>query len=57
MSPFDAASAAVWVHAETGRLIAEAYGTAAGIAQDLLRALPDARKLLEEPDRPGSPQL
>ena len=57
MSPFDAASAAVWVHAETGRLIAEAYGTAAGIAQDLLRALPDARKLLEEPDRPGSPQF
>ncbi|MEX2229776.1 MAG: NAD(P)H-hydrate dehydratase [Dehalococcoidia bacterium] len=49
MGPFDAASAAVWVHAEAGRLVAGAYGTAAGIAQDLLRALPDARKLLEEP--------
>jgi ADP-dependent NAD(P)H-hydrate dehydratase / NAD(P)H-hydrate epimerase len=48
MEPFDAASAAVWVHAEAGRLVAEAYGTAAGIAQDLLRALPDARKILEE---------
>ncbi len=55
MSPFDAASAAVWVHAEAGRLISEAYGTAAGIAQDLLRALPDARKLLEEPDRAAGP--
>jgi hypothetical protein len=49
LSPFDAASAAVWVHAEAGRLVSEAYGAASGIAQDLLRALPDARKLLEEP--------
>jgi hypothetical protein len=49
LDPFDAASAAVWVHAEAGRAVAEAYGTAAGIAQDLLRALPEARKLLEEP--------
>ena len=48
LSPFDAASVAVWVHAQAGRLVAEAYGTAAGIAQDLLRALPDARRLLDE---------
>ncbi|MBM3138777.1 MAG: NAD(P)H-hydrate dehydratase [Chloroflexi bacterium] len=48
MAPYEAASAGVWLHAEAGRLVAEAYGTAAGIAQDLLRALPDARKLLEE---------
>ncbi|MPZ99786.1 MAG: NAD(P)H-hydrate dehydratase [Dehalococcoidia bacterium] len=48
MTAFDAASAAVYLHAETGRLVAEAYGTAGGIASDLLRALPESRKLLEE---------
>ncbi len=55
MEPFDAASAAVWTHAEAGRLVAEAYGTAAGIAQDLLRALPDARRVLEDtPPQPSA---
>ena len=47
VEPFEAASAAVHLHAQCGRQVADAYGTAAGLAQDLLRALPEARKLLE----------
>jgi len=30
-----------------GRRVAESHGTAAGLAQDLLKVLPDARRLLE----------
>lgn len=47
VEPYDAASAAVYMHAECGRLVAEAYGMAAGLAQDLLRVLPEVRKLLD----------
>ena len=47
MEPFDAASAAVYIHADCGRRVAESHGTAAGLAQDLLRALPDVMSLLE----------
>ena len=47
LAPFDAASAAVYMHADAGRQVAEAYGSAAGLAQDLLRALPESRKLLD----------
>jgi len=47
MSPYDAASTAVYLHAEAGRRVAESHGTAAGLAQDLLVTLPDARRLLE----------
>lgn len=45
--PYDAATAAVYVHAETASMVAKEYGEAAGLAQDLLRALPDARKNLD----------
>ena len=47
LEPYDAASVAVYVHAEAGRRVAETHGTAAGLAQDLLVALPEARRLLE----------
>lgn len=47
LEPYDAASVAVYVHADAGRRVAETHGTAAGLAQDLLVALPDARRLLE----------
>ena len=47
MAPFDAASAAVYMHAEAGRRVAESHGAAAGLAQDLLLALPETRKLLD----------
>ena len=48
VEPFEASSAAVYMHAQCGDQVATAYGTAAGLAQDLLRALPEARKLLED---------
>jgi NAD(P)H-hydrate epimerase len=47
MTPYDAASAAVYLHSDMGRRVAESHGTAAGLAQDLLKVLPDARRLLE----------
>ena len=47
LEPFDAASAAVYMHADAGRHVSETYGAAAGLAQDLLRALPEVRKLLD----------
>jgi NAD(P)H-hydrate epimerase len=47
LEPFDAASAAVYLHAEAGRLVGESHGAAAGLAQDLLQALPETRKLLD----------
>ena len=47
LGPFEAASAAVWVHTECGREVERAFGSAAGIAQDLLRALPGIRRQLD----------
>ncbi len=47
LEPFDAASAGVYLHAEAGRLVGESHGAAAGLAQDLLQALPETRKLLD----------
>ena len=47
MTPYDAASTAVYLHADMGRRVAESHGTAAGLAQDLLKVLPDSRRLLE----------
>jgi len=53
IEPFDAASVAVYVHADAGRRVAETHGTAAGIAQDLLKVLGEARRLFE-PSSTGS---
>lgn len=53
VDPFDAASVAVYIHADAGRRVAETHGTAAGLAQDLLAALPEARRLFE-PSSAGS---
>ena len=53
MTPFDAASAAVWVHAEAARQVSEVYGAPSTLASDLLKALPEARKLLEPPSPRG----
>lgn len=47
MAPFDAASAAVYVHGESGRHAAEARGAAATLAQDVLATVGDARRLLD----------
>ena len=47
LASFDAASAAVFLHADAGRRVAEVYGDAATLASDLLRALPEARRALE----------
>jgi hypothetical protein len=47
VEPFDAATAAVYAHSEAASAVAKEYGEAAGLAQDLLRALPDARKHLD----------
>ncbi len=45
--PFEAATAAVYIHSETASAVAKEYGEAAGLAQDLLRALPEVRKNLD----------
>jgi hydroxyethylthiazole kinase-like sugar kinase family protein len=45
--PFEAATAAVYVHSEAASMVAKEYGEAAGLAQDLLRTLPEARKNLD----------
>ena len=47
LGPYDAASVAVYIHADAGRRVAETHGTAAGLAQDLLAVLPEARRLFE----------
>ena len=47
MDPFDAASAAVYLHSETGRALEGAMGSATAVASDLLRALPEVRKALD----------
>jgi len=44
---YAAATAAVYLHGETAGMVSAEYGTAAGLAQDLLRALPDVRKTLD----------
>jgi ADP-dependent NAD(P)H-hydrate dehydratase / NAD(P)H-hydrate epimerase len=46
VEPYDAASAAVYLHAECGRQVAQTYGDAATLASDLLRVLPDVRRTL-----------
>lgn len=53
MTPFDAASAAVWVQTEAARQVSEVYGAPSTLASDLLKALPEARKLLEPPSPRG----
>ncbi|MCK9487265.1 MAG: NAD(P)H-hydrate dehydratase [Dehalococcoidia bacterium] len=58
VSPFDAASAAVWLQAECARQVSEVYGPASTLASDLLRALPEARKLLDPPSAgPAGPDV
>ena len=47
MDPFDAASAAVYLHSETGRALEGAMGSATAVASDLIRALPEVRKALD----------
>jgi NAD(P)H-hydrate epimerase len=47
VGPFDAATAAVYAHSEAASAVAKEYGEAAGLAQDLLRTLPDVRKHLD----------
>ena len=53
MTPFDAASAGVWVQTEAARQVSEVYGAPSTLASDLLKALPEARKLLEPPSPRG----
>ena len=47
LDPFEAASAAVYVHAECGAQVAQERGAAAGLAQDLLSVLPTVRRALD----------
>jgi NAD(P)H-hydrate repair Nnr-like enzyme with NAD(P)H-hydrate dehydratase domain len=47
VEPFDAASAAVYVHSEAARAVTETQGAAAGLAQDLLAQLGPVRRLLD----------
>lgn len=53
MTPFDAGCAAVWVHTEAARQVSEVYGAPSTLASDLVKALPEARKLLEPPSPRG----
>jgi hydroxyethylthiazole kinase-like uncharacterized protein yjeF len=53
MEPFEAAAVAVYIHGDCARRVAETHGTAAGLAQDLLRTLPEVRGLLEGRTSPG----
>ena len=46
--PFEAATTAVYLHAMAAANIDREFGSAAGLAQDLLRALPAARRTLDE---------
>ena len=50
LTPLDAGSGAVYMHSEAGRQVSEVYGDAATLASDLIRALPDARKVLDVPE-------
>src|SRR5439155_4205713 len=43
---FDAAAAAVHLHAQCGEAVQSTYGAAGGLAQHLLEALPQSRLLL-----------
>lgn len=52
VTPYDAASAAVWLQGEAARQVSEVYGPASTLASDLLKALPEARKLLDPPTEP-----
>ncbi|MEX1023297.1 MAG: NAD(P)H-hydrate dehydratase [Dehalococcoidia bacterium] len=54
-TPYDAATAAVWLQGECARQVAEVYGPASTLASDLVRALPEARKLLDPPAATGGP--
>jgi len=49
INSYDAASAAVYMHAEAARQVSEVYGDAATLASDIVRALPEARKILDPP--------
>ena len=49
INSYDAASAAVYMHAEAARQVSEVYGDAATLASDIVRALPEARKVLDPP--------
>ncbi len=51
LTPLDSGSVAVYMHSEAGRQVSEVYGDAATLASDLIRALPDARKVLDVPDQ------
>lgn len=51
MEAFEAACAAVWVHAEAARQLSSVYGDAGVLASDLVRALPEGRKALAPPRR------
>ncbi len=53
MTPFDAASAGVWIQTEAARQVSEVYGAPSTLASDLTKAIPDARKLLEPPSPRG----
>ena len=53
LEPFEAACAGVAVHAECGRIGESRLGAASTLASDLLRLVPEVRRLLEpEPPRP-----
>ena len=47
MEPYDAATAAVYLHSECGRAVESAMGSASAVASDLLRALSEVRKALD----------
>jgi len=47
LDAFEAASAAVWMHADAARLVTESHGSAAALASDLLPALVEVRRVLE----------
>ncbi|MSQ42389.1 MAG: NAD(P)H-hydrate dehydratase [Dehalococcoidia bacterium] len=47
LDPYDAATAAVYLHAEAGVRVGEALGAASGLAQDLFQALPQVRRALD----------
>ncbi|MQC18408.1 MAG: NAD(P)H-hydrate dehydratase [Chloroflexi bacterium] len=47
LTPFDAASAAVWTHSECARAVGDATGAPGMLASDLLRTIPQLRKLIE----------
>ena len=56
LEAYDAAAAAVAVHAECGQLGARRLGPASTLASDLLRLLPDVRRAID-PDGPGLQSL